>query len=197
MMDLKLFDKVFVKYEINTDLRRAHFLAQIHHESEGLKSLIENLNYSSGGLLRTFSRSRISHYQANLYGRTFNQKANQEMIANIVYGGRFGKYNLGNTEFGDGWKYRGRGPLQCTGKANYQAYMNYSGIDVISNPELMSSIEVGLDFAGYFWSKNRLNKLADKNDIRGITKKINGGSNGLEDRIKLFNEYKKLINESR
>lgn len=96
-----------LRYGINTPLRQAHFIAQVGHESNGFKSLRENLNYSVEGLLKTFSRSRISIEEANAYGRTSSQPANQEMIANIVYGGEWGRKNLGNTQEGDGWKYRG------------------------------------------------------------------------------------------
>lgn len=95
------------RYEINTPLRQAHFLAQIGHESNGLKSVTESLNYSVDGLLKTFSRSRISEADAKKYGRTATQPANQEMIANTVYGGEWGLKNLGNSQPGDGFKFRG------------------------------------------------------------------------------------------
>lgn len=196
-MNLELFKDVFEKYEINTPLRKAHFLAQIHHESNGMTRLQESLNYSVDGLLKTFSRSRISKIDAYTYGRTDTRKANQQMIANIVYGGRFGKYNLGNEDFGDGWRFRGRGPLMCTGYAMYLKYKEFSGVDVILDPDLMATKEVGLDFAGYFWTIKRINKLADKDDLKAVTKAVNGGYIGLEDRLELLNKYKVLLNVTR
>ena len=113
-----LLEEVMQRYDIDTPLRKAHFLAQIDHESKGLTSLTESLNYSVEGLLSTFSRKRISEADALKYGRTKTQRANQKAIANIIYGGEWGRLNLGNTEPGDGWKYRGRGALMCTGRAN-------------------------------------------------------------------------------
>jgi len=95
------------RYQITTPLRQAHFLAQIGHESNGLKSVTESLNYSVDGLLKTFSRSRISEADAKKYGRTATQSANQQMIANTVYGGEWGLKNLGNSQQGDGFKFRG------------------------------------------------------------------------------------------
>ncbi|MEN9928309.1 MAG: hypothetical protein RLZZ231_230, partial [Bacteroidota bacterium] len=128
--------RAFKKYAINTPKRIAHFLAQIHEETGGFVKLSENLNYSPAGLMKTFGTNQISPAQANQYGRMVNRKANQEAIANIVYGGEWGKKNLGNTQVGDGWRFRGRGLIQITGRANYQAYKNYSGFDVVSNPDL-------------------------------------------------------------
>ena len=117
-------DDLMQKYEINTPLRIAHFLAQIDHESSGLMRMTESLNYSVEALMATFSRSRISEQQCRMFGRTPTQKANQKAIANTIYGGEWGKLNLGNVYPNDGWKYRGRGALMCTGRANYRAYMN-------------------------------------------------------------------------
>jgi putative chitinase len=183
-----LFFTVLSKYGIVTPLRMAHFLAQIHNETGGFVRFSENLNYSSTGLLETFG-SRITLAQANLYGRNNFHRANPEAIANIVYGGTWGRINLGNTQKGDGYKYRGRGFLQLTGRVNYEAYKKYSGLDVVSNPDLVSTLAVGLDVAGWFWSQRGVNPLADKNDIVAVTKKVNGGQIGISKRKQFFAQY--------
>lgn len=184
------FLNVFKKYAINTPKRIAHFLAQLHEETGGFIRLSENLNYTPAGLIETFGTNQISVAQANLYGRTAKHKANQEAIANIVYGGTWGKKNLGNTQVGDGWRFRGRGLIQLTGRANYQAYKNYSGVDVITNPDLASRPDVAIDIAGWFWSiRYNLNPIADTNNITTITKKINGGLTNFSERVKQLNYY--------
>ncbi len=183
------FLKTFKKYGINTPLRVAHFLAQLAHESANFTRLNEGLNYRPQVLLDTFNkrRIRITHEQAYKYGFTNSQQANKEMIANIVYAGVNGN---GNVVSGDGYKFRGRGIIQLTGRANYQAYKNYSGVDVINNPDLASSPSIAIDIAGWFWYKNSLNKLADNDNITAVTKVINGGDNGLSDRKKELIKYK-------
>lgn len=181
---------VLIRYSINTRQRICHFLAQIDHESGGLRRLTENLNYSTEALLLTFSRQRISAEDCSKYGRRAGQKANQEMIANIIYGGAWGARNLGNTTWGDGWKYRGRGPLQCTGKKNYNAYGRAVKTNLIENPDQLATLPVGLDFAGWYWESNLLNTHADQNNIKGITKIINGGYHGLDHRVILLDRYK-------
>jgi putative chitinase len=178
-----------VKYHITNPLRIAHFLAQIHHETGGFKHFAENLNYTPAGLLKTFA-GRITPAQAQLYGRIATQKANTKAIANLVYGGAWGKINLGNTKTGDGYNYRGRGLLQLTGKANYEAYKKASSWDVVAYPEWVSNLAIGLDVAGWFWSKSNLNRLADADDILGITKKVNGGQKGIKERKQLLAWYK-------
>lgn len=184
------FLNVFKKYAINTPKRIAHFLAQLHEETGGFIKLSENLNYTPTGLIETFGTNQISVSQANLYGRTTKHKANQETIANIVYGGAWGKVNLGNTQVGDGWRFRGRGLIQLTGRANYQAYKKYSGFDVITNPDLASRPDIAIDIAGWFWSiKYNLNPIADTNNITAITKKINGGLTNFSERVKQLNYY--------
>jgi putative chitinase len=184
------FLSIFKKYAINTPRRIAHFLAQVHEESGGYIKFNESLNYTPQGLIKTFGTNQISVAQANLYGRTTKQKANQEAIANIVYGGNWGKVNLGNTQLGDGWRFRGRGLIQLTGRANYQAYKDYSAHDVIANPDLASRPDIAIDIAGWFWSvRFKLNPIADKNNINSITKKINGGLTNLTERVKQLNYY--------
>lgn len=177
--------QAFLQYGIDTPLRQAHFIAQVAHESNGFKSLRENLNYSVDGLLKTFSRQRISEADARKYGRTDSQPANQQMIANTIYGGDWGRKNLGNIAEGDGWKYRGAGLIQLTGRANFTKVNQALNFDLVNRPERVAEDNlIAALTAGYFWQDNNLNVLADKDDIETITKKINGGLNGLDDRKK-------------
>lgn len=181
---------IFQKYAINTPKRIAHFLAQLHEESGGYTKFNESLNYSPDGLIKTFGKGRITTAQANLYGRTSKHKANQQMLANILYGGSWGKTNLGNTQVGDGWRFRGRGLIQLTGRAHYEAYKKYSGHDVVANPDLASRPDIAIDIAGWFWSiRYNLNPIADTNNIKAITKEINGGLTNFSERVKQLNYY--------
>lgn len=164
-------NKCFDKYSINTPERQACFLAQVMHESGGFKFLSENLNYSANALMRTWSSRFPDIDTAEKYAN------NPEKIANKVYAGR-----MGNIEEGDGWKYRGRGLIQLTGRENYANFGLNAGVDVLSNPDLLATPEYATLSAGWYWNKRNLNELADKMDIEGITKKINGGTLGLEDR---------------
>ena len=175
------YKKLFDKYEINTPLRIAHFLTQISHES-GLKPISENLNYSSERLRQIFPKYFISKADADRYARQ------PERIANRVYANRMGN---GDEASGDGWKYRGRGFSQITGKENYYRLYLDTDLDVIKNPDLLLEEPNALISALWFWDKAGLNKLADKNDLKGITRKINGGYNGLEHRQELLIKYKK------
>lgn len=161
----------FDKYAINTPQRQACFLAQVMHESGGFKFLSENLNYSATALMRTWGSRFPDLDTADKYAH------NPEKIANKVYAGR-----MGNIEEGDGWKYRGRGLIQLTGRENYANFGHNASVDVLSNPDLLTTPEYATLSAGFFWNKRNLNEYADKMDIEGITKKINGGTNGLEDR---------------
>ncbi len=183
---------VVSRYSINSHLRICHFLAQIDHESNGLKTLVENMNYSVEALITTFSRNRITIDDCERYGRRPGRPANQEMIANIVYGGSFGSNQLGNMTFGDGWKFRGRGPLQCTGRRNYLVFGRSTGKNYLENPALLSDLATGMLFAGWYWDRNLLNALADQDNMRMVTKVINGGLNGLEHRAELLHKYKKM-----
>lgn len=190
----KEFNEVFEKYEINTPLRKAHFVAQVAHESNNMTSLVENLNYSSKALIKTFSRSRISIADAYKFGRHQGKAANQQMIGNILYGGLYGKTNLGNIFADDGYTYRGRGAFQCTGRANYKRFSTYFGVDFVKNPDLMAEPLNGLMFAGWYWKVHGLNPLADSDDIMKITRKINGGFNGITERTAKLKQYKKYYN---
>jgi len=178
---MKLQDKyksIFEKYELNTPLRIAHFMVQIEHES-GLKPISENLNYSKDGLLRTFKK-----YFGDLSAQIYANKP--EKIANRVYANRMGN---GNEASGEGWKYRGRGFIQITGKENYFRLANDTDLDCLKNPDLLLEEANAMISALWFWNLKGLNSLADKNDIVSITKKINGGLNGIEHRKELLKKY--------
>lgn len=187
-------NNTFMKFSINTPLRQAHFLAQVGHESGGFKASRESLNYSVDGLLKTFSRQRISKADALKYGRSASQGANQVMIANTVYGGEWGIKNLGNTQPRDGWHFRGAGLIQTTGRANFTALEKVINEDVIRNPQLVAEDKkISALAAGFFWNSKSLNLLADKDDLTAITKRVNGGSNGLEDRKQRLEKAKKAL----
>ena len=176
----KKYKTLFEKYKVNTILRIVHFMAQIEHESH-LKPISENLNYSKEGLLKIFPKY-FNNETSSIYSRK------PEKIANKVYANRMGN---GDEKSGDGWKYRGRGFIQLTGKDNYKNLSKDAEIDFIKNPDLLLEEANAIIAALWFWNKNNINRFADKDDIEGVTKVINGGYNGLEDRKKLLAKYKK------
>ena len=173
-------------YGIDTPQRRAGFLSQIGHESAGMSCLQESLNYSVDAILKLFGRHRISEADARRYGRTPAQKADQVALANILYGGAFGAKNLGNTEQGDGWRFRGRGLKQLTGRSNYKRCGDAIGLDLVGSPNLLLEPGPAAMSAAWFWHANGLNALADKSDVVAMTKRINGGDIGLPQRQALF-----------
>jgi putative chitinase len=173
-------------YSITSPRRVAGFLSQIGHESAGLSRLVENLNYSTDGLLVTFSRKRISAEDAQTHGRRRGQPANQVKLANLLYGGAFGREQLGNTQPGDGWAFRGRGLKQLTGRDNYRRCGDALRIDLIGNPDLLLLPANAAMSAGWFWSTNKLNDIADLGDVIGMTRRVNGGVNGLAQREALW-----------
>lgn len=177
-------EEACIKFGIITPLQKAHFLAQIGHESGGFRVVRESLNYSVDGLMKTFGRHRISAEDCQKYGRTAGRAANQTAIANLVYGGEWGRKNLGNTQPGDGSRFIGRGLKQLTGRANYYAYsMAMYGDDrIVQNPVLLERAPDVAWSAGWFWQRNNLNAFADRDDIEGLTRRVNGGLNGIEDR---------------
>jgi putative chitinase len=176
------------RYSITTPRRVAGFLSQIGHESAGLSQLQEGLNYSVDGLLKTFSRRRISREDAARFGRTPGQRADQEAIANQVYGGEWGRINLGNTEPGDGHRFIGRGLKQLTGRDNYRRCGAALWLDLTGSPELLLQPQHAAMSAGWFWSVNGLNDIADLGDVLLMTRRINGGVNGLAQREALWQE---------
>lgn len=180
-------------YEITTPRRVAGFLSQIAHESGKLETLEESLNYSADALIKMFGRHRISEADARKHGRAPGQKANQEAIANLLYGGVWGKENLGNTQWGDGWRFRGRGLKQLTGRANYTRCGLAIGEDLANAPErLLMPVNAALS-AGWFWKTNGLNEIADRGDVRQMTKVINGGAIGLPERVALYGKAMEVL----
>jgi putative chitinase len=175
------------KFQINTPLRLAHFLAQCGHESGGFKATQENLNYSAKGLAGIFKKYFPTEAAAAPYAR------NPQKIASKVYGGRMGN---GPESTGEGYKFRGRGYIQLTGKENYTAFGKSIGEDIVANPDKVAS-QYALLSAAWFFSKNGLHKMADEGAsdtvVTKITKRVNGGTIGLPDRIKHFKEYYHLL----
>lgn len=165
-------------YEINTPPRVAAFIAQCAHESGGFKFLKENLNYKAQSLMRVWPRLFPNAEVANQYA------GKPEMIANRAYGGRMGN---GPEETGDGWKFCGRGLIQLTGRNNYQAFADSIETPIEDIPEYLATFEGAVQSACWFWESNNLNVFADKGDILNLTKRINGGTLGLEDRVKHYN----------
>lgn len=164
--------------------RAAHFFAQTAHESGGFKSFSENLNYSAKGLRQIFGKYFKTDLEAQMYARQ------PERIANRVYANRMGN---GPESSGDGWKFRGRGALQCTGRATYQAFADYIGRpDIMKNPDIVAT-ELAFESALWFFDKNKLWSICDKgvNDaaILALTKRINGGTHGLDDRRAKTKKY--------
>jgi putative chitinase len=165
-------------YDINTPQRVAAFIAQCAHESGGFKFLKENLNYKAASLTKVWPKYFPTMEVAQQYANK------QEMIANRAYGGRMGNGPEGS---GDGWKFCGRGLIQLTGRSNYQAFADSIETDVEEIPAYLGTFEGAVQSACWFWESNKLNQWADKNDILTLTKRINGGTLGLEDRIKHYN----------
>ena len=176
-------ERACIKYGIQSTVEKAHFLGQIHHESAGFKNALENMNYSTTALISKFGRHRITVEQAERYGRRTGQSANQEMIANILYGGEWGAENLGNTEPGDGWRFRGRGDKQLTGRANVTAYSRaaYGDGRVIQDPTMLERWPDQTLSAGWFWQWKNCGAVVPLG-VRAVTLRINGGLNGLADR---------------
>lgn len=170
--------EILPEYEINTTHRVAAFIAQCAHESGGFKFLKENLNYKAPSLRRVFGK----YFPDDAIAARYANKP--QMIANRVYASRMGN---GPEESGDGWKYCGRGLIQLTGKNNYTFFAASLDMDVEDVPEYLETFEGAVQSACFFWEQNNLNQWADKGDILTLTKKINGGTIGLDDRIKHYN----------
>jgi len=171
---------LFPDYEINTPQRMAAFIAQCAHESGGFMVLKENLNYKAATLRKIFPKYFSTDEMANKYASMPNK---QEAIANLVYANRMGN---GSPETGDGYKFCGRGLIQLTGRDNYTFFAGSLGISVEEASEYLATFEGAAQSACWFWETNDLNKWADKGDIVTLTKRINGGTIGLEDRIKHY-----------
>ena len=174
-------EQLLPDYDINTPQRIAAFIAQCSHESGGFRVLKENLNYRAVSLRKIFPKYFPDDTIANHYASLPNK---QEAIANRVYGGRMGN---GPEASGDGYRYCGRGLIQLTGKQNYEEFAMSIETPVEEIPEYLATFEGAAQSACWFWEKNNLNKWADAGDIKELTRRINGGYIGLEDRIKHYN----------
>lgn len=175
------------KFGINTPLRLAHFLAQCGHESAGFKATQENLNYGAKGLMSIFKKYFPTEAEALKYERK------PEMIANKVYANRMGN---GDEASGDGWRFRGRGYIQCTGRVTYSQFDTVVNDDVMKNPDLVAT-KYPLLSAAWFWGDRKLNRIADEGAtdevVRKVTRLVNGGFHGIEDRIDKFKKYYNLL----
>jgi putative chitinase len=171
------------RFNINSPLRVCHFLAQCAHESWNFSAVRENLNYSTDALLKTFPRHFRDRQEAESFARQ------PERIANKVYANRIGN---GPPESGDGWRFRGRGFIQLTGRANYTDFNRFVSDNVIENPDLVAA-RYPLLSAAWFWNSRNLNKIADVGSsdevVTRITRIVNGGTNGLADRLRHFKKY--------
>ena len=172
-------------FKITTPLRLAHFLSQCGHESAGFKAVSENLNYSADGLKKIFGKY--------FPGDTTAYSRNPEKIASKVYANRMGN---GDEKSKEGWKFRGRGYIQLTGKSNYQGFTKFIGEDCVANPDLVAT-KYPLASAAFFFDSNKLwaicDKGADDATVTAVTKRVNGGTIGLADRIKHFKEFYNLL----
>lgn len=187
----------FPDADIDRPIRIAHALAQQSVETGGFSRMVESLNYSVKGLRGTFSQARISDADCQRLGRKDGEPAlppqRQAEIANIVYGGKFGLTDLGNKNPGDGYKYRGRGAKQTTGLANYAEVASISHIDVVANPDKLADPDLGMRAACIFWANRKCNGYADQDDVGGLTKAINGGTNGLPERKAALLRAKEIL----
>ena len=184
----KLFDamdELFPKYSVDTPERIAGFLAQCGHESGGFRFVEENLNYSAKALDSVFGK-----YFKN-GGRDAKEYARKpEKIANVVYGNRMGN---GDEDSGDGWQFKGRGYIQLTGRNNYTSFAESVDMDLDECIDYLKTPKGALESALWFWDTNKLNKYCDKHDVKGMTKRVNGGYNGLEDREEKWEKVLELL----
>ena len=180
------------KYGITTERRVAHFLSQCAHESANFKRLEENLNYSAKALRAVFGR-----YFGDAPKRDADEYHRQpEMIANYVYMDEFRKYKMGNVNEGDGWLFRGRGLKQLTGRDNYTKFGASVGMSAEEAAEYVATEKGAVESACWFWDTNNLNEIADTDDVKRMTKKINGGSIGLADRQKRYTHAMEVLGMS-
>lgn len=175
-------------FSIDTQLRRAHFLAQVAHESGQFSVLRENLNYTTPArLMAVYGKRRFPSTEIALA-----YVKNPEKLANLVYGSRVDLGNRG-VESGDGWKYRGRGYIQLTGRSNYIVTGQALGVDFEANPDLVAEPKWAGLAAGCFWQRNAINPHADRDDLDRVTRIINGGTNGLAERREFLHAFKRAL----
>ena len=198
---LPYFNSIPKNFGIDTPLRMAAFLAQVGHESGGLTLLEENLNYSAEGLANTFPKRYARKLQNGLYAKNsvgrylpstlaLQIARKPILIASWTYADRMGNASVESQE---GWKYRGRGLIALTGKSNYAELTLNTGIDFVSNPDLLKEPAYALISACFFWKNNNLNRFADKKDVLSLSKAINGGIIGLEHRKALYEKACKTL----
>jgi putative chitinase len=184
---LEQIPDIEAKFGLNSNIRLAHFLSQCAHESGNFKVFTENLNYSAKGLRSIFGK----YFKDDASALAFERKP--EKIANRVYSSRMGN---GDEASGDGWKFRGRGYIQLTGKDNYTQFDKSVADDILANPDLVAT-KYPLMSAAFFFERNNLWKIcdggADKEDVIALTKRINGGTHGLEDRLTKFALFNSLL----
>ncbi len=195
-----VLNQVTPEYGMNYEGILEEFIPNLLVESAEFTTFEENLNYSVGGLIEGFSRNRISINQINKYGRTGDQKANKAAIANCIYGGEWGKINLGNTQIYDGYDFRGSGPIQATGRGiitQFTAFYNrkfsttYVAQQVAAMMRDKENIEMGIHFACWFFSiAKNLIPFALNNQFKDIIKRINGGYNGVNERTAFYERCK-------
>jgi len=180
---------IMPKYGITTERRVAHFLSQCAHESNNFRSLEENLNYSAKALRAVFGRyfGPAPKRDADEYHRQ------PEMIANYVYMDEYRKYKMGNTEDGDGWRFRGRGLKQLTGRENYTRFGNSVDMTAEEAAEYVATPKGAVESACWFWDANKLNSIADTDNVTKMTKKINGGNIGLADRQTRYSKAMEIL----
>lgn len=188
---LAALNRAMAKFKIDSPVRVAAFLAQVGHESAGLTTMVENLNYGATGLAQTWpKRFRGSNGKPNPLAINIQRKP--EMIANHVYANRLGN---GPVESGDGWRYRGRGLIQTTGKVNYAKLGAALGVDIVAAPEAVELPELACMSAAYFWDSHGLNTRADAGKFADITLVINGGNHGQVDRLARWKRIKQVLIE--
>lgn len=182
-------EATFKEFGITSVIEQAMFIAQVGHESGGFTASVESFNYRVAGLKATFGH-RLSADQCSMLGRQPGEKVvpanRQAAIANLVYSNR-----MGNKAAGDGWKYRGRGPMQITGLDNYRACSAALKVDLVLVPELLEQDSYAMRSAGWFWSTNKCGKYGA--DVEKVTKIINGGLNGLDDRAARYKRARKAL----
>lgn len=182
-----LLDTAMSKRLISQPRDRAAFIATCHVETAGGKLLVESMNYSVEALLKGFSRERISIEDAQRVGRTVSRPADQESIANILYGGPWGKKNLGNQAFQDGWKFRGRGLIQITGRNNYARIAVLLGMDIEKFTAFMETREGAAESAAEWWRVNKMSQLVNSGaSLAEVRRAVNGGSKGLQAFVEAF-----------
>lgn len=181
-----ILERFMSQYNINTKERIAMFLAQASHESGGFSRLVENLNYSAEGLAKVWPSRYAEKGKPNALALSIARRP--ELIANHTYANRMGN---STPQSGDGWKYRGRGIFQLTGKSNYDAFFKDTG--VAATPDDLTTPTYAVLSACWFWNKNRLNAIADTKDVERCTRVINGGLVGLDHRKKLYSNIIKVL----